>query len=212
MGAEIVLAGQDVALTALSTLEQSGALTSVGLTLPTTITEDEYQALGRALGQAHGSIAWAVGDYLVAGESMFGESWAELSEALGLSEDSRGVYMRVSQAIPRPKRRPELSFSHHRAVCSMSDEYERDSLLDKAIKQRWTVRELIEHKKNQPVGELPKPSLHWRLGRLRDAVSVIVGAAVEIDQDVLGGNFDGPHHAVPTPLLEQLQTAIEETA
>lgn len=173
----------------LVTLERAGALTRTGLVVPVGITEDEFEALGRMLGEIHETVEWAMADWLIASEALFSEREAQLSESLGLSEDKRAVLIRVASRFRREERRPELSFSHHRIVSGMKDTRRRDELLEMAVVNRWTKHELAAQKANAPVGELPEPSLDFRYRKLKDAAKAVWdGRSAEVDGYMVGSD------------------------
>ena len=71
---------------------------------------------------------------------------AQLSEALNLSPEGRQEYLRVALAIPPGRRRPELSWSHHRRVAARwLTPAQRDRLLDVAETGRLTSNEMLLH-------------------------------------------------------------------
>jgi hypothetical protein len=182
-------------------LERSGALTSTGLVLPNTITRDQYEALGAALGEVYKVVQWAVGDFITDGEQIFGEDSAQLIETLGMGEESRLQYARVARTYDRASRRKELSWSHHLAVASVKDEARRAELLEQAVVNKWSTHELNAYKKDEPVGVLPEPSTDFKYRQLR-TVAVRVFKAREMHA---GGDF----YMVPTSVMEELGDALE---
>lgn len=112
-------------MTSLAELASTGALSETGLTLGV-LTRDEYEQLGRTLGRVHESLRWAIGDYILRGEELFGQEAYQLTESLGISPESRQQYVRVAQAIPRPRRRGELTWSHHRAISTIAGDESQD--------------------------------------------------------------------------------------
>ena len=128
-------------MSSLAELASSGALSETGLTLGS-VTRDEYVSLGRMLGRVQESLRWAIGDYILAGEELFGEDAYQLSESLGISVESRQQYVRVSQAIEHPRRRGELTWSHHRAVAHIDDPDRQDQWLEDAVEGTWTSGDL----------------------------------------------------------------------
>jgi hypothetical protein len=133
--------GSDVTGSSLAELASSGALSETGLNLPGTITREEYESLGSVLGRIQESMRWAIGDYILRGEELFGEDAFQLSESLGISVESRQQYVRVAQAIEPVRRRGELTWSHHRAVYAMEPE-DQDRWLDEAVENGWTRGEM----------------------------------------------------------------------
>lgn len=110
-------------------LEQSGALSSIGLNLTDpNISYERYEAIGALLGRMHQSLRFAIGDWLRIGEHLFSERFYQAAEVLGLSEKGMMEYVRVSTRVPRSTRRKDLSWSHHRAVASLSPLEQREWL------------------------------------------------------------------------------------
>lgn len=129
-------------------LKREGVL-DLGLHLPTEMTSSEYEALGAFLGKALKDLQFAIGDYLLEGERRFGQEAYQLQESLGISAESKAQYVRVSQAIERPRRRQELSWSHHRAVCALGEE-SQDEWLERAVENQWSKAELEAHLRPMP--------------------------------------------------------------
>jgi hypothetical protein len=106
--------------TLLAQLEQAGALSPTGLTLTDPdMPIEQAEAIGVLLGRMHMSLRFAIGDWLLYIEAVYPAEWSQLAEALNMSEESRREYMRVSQQVPRSRRRPRLDWSHHRAVAAL---------------------------------------------------------------------------------------------
>ena len=136
----------------LERLRADGALTGVGLNLAILdLTRDDYEALGSMLGGMHEAIKWAIGDYLLEGERRYGEEAYQLQEALKISVASRQQYVRTAERIPLSRRRPELSWSHHRSVSAL-EPAEQDSWLERAIQNDWSRADLDAHR-NPEEGE-----------------------------------------------------------
>jgi hypothetical protein len=104
----------------LAELEANGAISQIGLHLSDPdLSRDRAEAIGFLLGRMHESLRFAIGDWLLLIERLFPEEWAQMSEALGLSEEGRREFMRVAERVPRSTRRKSLSWSHHRAVAAL---------------------------------------------------------------------------------------------
>ncbi len=188
----------------LLNLERAGVITLTGLRIPNTISLEDMTTLGRGIGTMHKVAQWAAGDYLMSAEALFPDEWSQLTETLALSERAREDYQRVAKSVPYDVRRPELSYSHHRVVASMKDERKRGELLDQAIAEGWTSRDLEEHRKGDPIGELPAPSLDYRLRQLREAAEEVRAAAVLVS--------GGGEYTVPTEQMEALVEVLDREA
>jgi hypothetical protein len=135
-------------------MERLGLLTRVGLRLPVDTSADEYEALGFALGEMHRAVQFAVGDYILDGEKLFGQEAYQLQESLGISEEQRRQYVRIAERIPWERRRKELSWAHHREVAAMEPS-DQDAWLEKAVANAWSKNELVAYLR--PNGLPPEP-------------------------------------------------------
>jgi hypothetical protein len=110
--------GQGIHL--LAELERAGALSSVGLKLSDPdLTYEVYESVGALLGEMRKRLQWAIGDFVLIGERLFGHRTYQAAENLEISEEVLREYVRVAERIPRSVRRPELPWSTHRAVASL---------------------------------------------------------------------------------------------
>ncbi len=99
---------------------QGVRLTATGLTItnPDVPLEDAWN-VGYVLGGMHMSVRFAIGDWLIWIETAYPDEWSQMSESLGLSEEGRREYRRVSSSVPHSVRREAVSWSHHRAVAAL---------------------------------------------------------------------------------------------
>ncbi len=132
----------------LSELEKAGALTSVGLRLTDPdLTYDTYAAIGLLLGEIRKSVQWAIGDYIILGEQLFKEQAYQAISDLDVSENGLREYVRVAERVPRSVRRPELSWSHHRAVAALEPPAQK-TWLAKASDERLSHHALRDALRN----------------------------------------------------------------
>ncbi len=118
MKAEIVT--REPALALLSSLEEAGALSVVGLHLTDPdLTYSRFEAICCLLGKMHEAVRFAIGDAIILGEKLFHEDAYQAIESLGLSETARREYVRVAERVPRSVRSKQVSWSHHRAVAAL---------------------------------------------------------------------------------------------
>lgn len=138
--------GKSLAL--LAELEDAGAISVVGLHLARPdLPYEQFEALCVLLGKMHEAVRFAIGDAIILGENLYREQAYQAIEAMGLSEDARREYVRVSAQVPRSIRRKDLSWSHHRAVASM-EAPEQKKWLKAASEQRMSHHELREQLRN----------------------------------------------------------------
>jgi hypothetical protein len=130
----------------LATLRDDGLWTGTALRLPVGTSTEEATEIGAVLGDLHDSMQWAIGDYILDCEKLFGQEAYQVIESLRISEESRKQYVRVAQLVPPERRRVELTWSHHRSVAALPPA-EADRLLSSASSQNWTKRELEAHKR-----------------------------------------------------------------
>lgn len=189
---------------ALATLEQGGMLTPIGLTLPDTITKEQFQQVGLALGSMRESLHWAIGDLIATAERLFGEDGYQLIESLGISEVSRLQYIRVALRIAQDRRRIELSWSHHRAVAPLEPE-DQDRFLEEAIKNQWTKGDLEDAIKKELKGQLPPPP-----GRTGYVVEAVAEAAEKVWESAMPNLSDPDTYIVPQGPMQDLGHALGE--
>jgi hypothetical protein len=161
---------------------------------------EAFEHVGRQLGEVRDMTAWALGDWLLAGEALYGEEAYQAVEATGRSKVTLTEYARVARQVPPSRRRASLSWGHHQAVAARPPD-QQTRWLDAAETNRWSREEL--RGALQP--ELP-PS---RLGEPSDVTittSLVVAARAVVHASVR-------HHGsaiVPIELIERLRGALGE--
>lgn len=122
----------------LQQLEQAGALTPTGLTLTDpNMPIEQAEAVGLLLGRMSMSVKFAIGDWLLFIERVYPSEWTQLAEVLQMSEENRRDHMRVSERVPRSRRRARLDWSMHRAVAALPPA-EQKHWLKQAEEQRMS--------------------------------------------------------------------------
>lgn len=147
----------------LAALEREGAFSSTGLRLTDpNLSYDSYEAIGHLLGEMRKAMQWAVGDYILLGEQLFGERCYQAIEALGISEEGMREMVRVASGIPRSMRRKDLSWSHHRAVVGLTKEIAGVKVPDRALQREWLKKAssqgLSHHALRAALRASPEPS------------------------------------------------------
>lgn len=164
----------------LGSLEALGAATSVSLDLPADMSYDRYEALGLALGRAHRTVAWMIGDWLNFGEKVHGEKYAQAAEQINMAPQTLLNYASVSRKIPRERRRAELPFSVHALVAPLEPK-QQTLWLEKAVKNDWKREELREHLRPPE----PLPPVVGEVVELEEAARELVRVAKKYGNDFL---------------------------
>lgn len=108
-------------------------VTGLRITDPNLQIED-FTHICFVLGQLHESVRFAIGDAILYAEELYGQDGYQAIDALALSEEAMREYVRVSQRVPKSRRRKHLSWSHHRAVAALPPP-EQKEWLTKAEKE-----------------------------------------------------------------------------
>lgn len=125
-----------------------------------------FEELCFMLGRFHEAVRFAIGDAILIGEKLYGEEAFQAFESLHLSEDGRREYLRVSERVPRSRRRKDLSWSHHRAVASLPP-VEQKEWLKRASEEGLSHHEMRDALRN---GAEPRQTLNCRCcGKRLDA-------------------------------------------
>jgi hypothetical protein len=95
------------------------ALVPCGLVLPAGLTEEEWTKIGHHLSQAHQRMQWAVGDWWNAFKPQWGER-AKLfdDDWTGPTYNTCVNCAAVCNAFEIPRRRGNLTFTHHTEVAN----------------------------------------------------------------------------------------------
>jgi hypothetical protein len=128
------------ALTAKDVIAASWTPTGLKLTDPE-LPFGVYEEIGQALGSIRDSTAWALGDWILFGEGVYGERYAQAVEATGRAKATLTMYARVALRVAPKRRRKQLSFYHHRLVARFDDPDLQDSWLRAAASEKWSVEE-----------------------------------------------------------------------
>lgn len=132
------------AFQAVVSLAEAGAITPVSLDLSDPdLPYDAYEMLGRYFGRMNRSCSWWLGDWIVFGEGVYGERFAQAAAATGLSEGTLLHRSFVCKNVPRSRRHATLPFSAHALVARL-DAREQRKWLMKAASKGWTTAQLAE--------------------------------------------------------------------
>lgn len=108
-------------------------------------TRKEWAEVGVGLLQARETTYWALGDWLNWGTEVWGDA---LTVAVNLCPEKNASSLRqwawVCKNVPPSRRRPTLTFTHHREVASMT-EADQVLWLDRAVQHEWSYQDLRQN-------------------------------------------------------------------
>jgi len=131
--------------------------TLVGLRLDDQLTFDRWREVGVKICGYCSASAWWVGDWLIYGQSHYGEHYKRAIDETGLDYQTLRNYARVARRFPLYRRRDNLSFQHHAEVCALDDQ-EQDFWLDAAADGRWSrtlLRARVRAARERPESRRP---------------------------------------------------------
>lgn len=141
MSEDIVPSSNNQGLALLAKLEAAGAVTETSLTLPPGLPYDQYEALAAMFGQLHRTSQWLIGDLILYGEKVYGETYAQAEKVTKLAPQTLANYASVCNRIPRSRRRPGVNFSLHAEVASRTPD-EQKKWLKLSEENHWTRAQL----------------------------------------------------------------------
>ncbi len=96
---------------------------------------------GRRLGRHARWSKWWIGDWLIYGNSRWGEKYTRAARILGYDKKTLANIVYVAKRFDFSRRREELSWSHHEVVAPLTVD-EQEEWLECASSQRLSVRDL----------------------------------------------------------------------
>lgn len=146
-----------------SVLGNAVQCTSTSLRFPEGTEDGDWVGVGQILAAqtdyTSRSLPWYVGDWMIHGEDVVGEEASQEFDPERWDEKTLLNCRWVASRIDPPRRRPELSFSHHAEVAKLLPSIQ-DRLLSRAVDEglsRDAFREAVraERKVERPETELP---------------------------------------------------------
>ena len=132
--------------------------TRLGLFVHDDVDYETWLAYGDILRQVNGAIQWCLGDWLCYGESEYGDTYTQALDATDYEYQTLANMHYVAKHVPIYRRRENLSWSHHSTVASLPAEI-GDAMLDTALEQNLTVKDLRELVKQSGNGQLAPPEV-----------------------------------------------------
>lgn len=181
-------------------LADAGAVTLTSLTIDDpSFAYEKAELLASYFGAFSRMTQWWVGDLLVFAEGAYGQEYAQLAHATGLSEQTLLNRAYVCRHVPREIRKPSLSFSMHADVAALP-RADQKRWLDRAEKKGWNRQALRDAMKAKRRDERPTLVDPDEPGGLQEVAAAILRDAREHD--------DGQHFLVPNEDIVRLRAAL----
>lgn len=115
----------------------------VNIAIDQSMTFADWKKLGASITQLQESSLFWLGDWLNAGQRIYGTKYREALTVLGDKYEYQSLVniAYICHNVPPEIRRRELTYSHHREVCKLTPDQQRDWLAQ-AASQEWSVSEL----------------------------------------------------------------------
>lgn len=128
--------------------------TPTGLKIAEGVTFQQWQDYGRKLQLAEKGIQWALGDWILHGETHFKDRAKEAAALTGLQLKTLQNYATVSKSIEQSRRRDCVDYSTHVEVASLPEEEQERILADVEVNPA-TVKQVRRevHKSQRRLGK-----------------------------------------------------------
>lgn len=100
-------------------------LNPTGLEVESDATFEEWQYIGGILHRLEGSINWLIGDWLVYGERVWGQTYEQVSEITGFDVKTLYQYAWIARNVDFSVRTENLSFGHHQLIAGLEPDLQR---------------------------------------------------------------------------------------
>jgi hypothetical protein len=128
------------------------AVERTSLQLPRDLPIDSWQSIGDTILSVTDSSAWWIGDWLVFGQSIYGDRYKRAMAETSLDYQTLRNYAWVARRFTPSRRRENLTFQHHVEVAALDAE-EQDHWLDLAANFRWSRNELRRQIRNSAASD-----------------------------------------------------------
>jgi hypothetical protein len=126
-----------------------GELVPVAWVADRDLAYDEWLRLGWRLGVAGRNAGWWVGDWVRYGTTRYGSKYTVAARVTGYDAGTLMNMVYVANRFEISRRRENLSWSHHAELAALELD-EQDRWLDRATKERLSVRDLRELLASKP--------------------------------------------------------------
>ncbi len=121
--------------------EPAESFDRVSVGLPSGLTFERWQAVGKRICGVADASTWWLADWAAYGEDRYGERYQDGAAIAGVGQQTLRNYAWVARRFDVSRRRDTLSFAHHSEVAALTVS-EQDAWLDRAEVQQWSRNEL----------------------------------------------------------------------
>lgn len=123
------------------------AVRRTSLFLPDDLSLSTWRNIGDVIVSFSDSSAWWIGDWLVFGQSIYGDRYKRAMAETSLDYQTLRNYAWIARRFEPSRRREKLTFQHHVEVAAL-DPQEQDHWLDLATNFHWSRNELRRQIRN----------------------------------------------------------------
>ena len=125
----------------LSSLWQDVVVSPVALSLPSDMTYERWNEIGKSLAIVERGAQWWIGDWLRYGEHTYGEKYKRAEQVTGYDQQTLRNFKWVSGEYAVSCRQDNLSWNHYLSAASLEPSV-RTEMLRSAADNGWSVSEL----------------------------------------------------------------------
>lgn len=115
-----------------SIVHQRFRITPTGLDLPDDLTDEEWAGIGRVIKTIESAGMWAAGDWAAHAVKTWDVKYEDIAAQFDYRPETLESYASVARNVPKTRRNPRLSFSHHRLVSKLHPS-KQERALEKAF-------------------------------------------------------------------------------
>ena len=133
----------------LAKIESYCELSKTNLVFKRDITEVEWMDVFKSLKMVEGCVQFWIGDCLAYRQQRWG-MYEDIIEETGYNERTLRLAKNTSEMVESGRRLPDLTFSHHVEVASLTPD-KQELFLNKAVEEKLSVRDLREEIRKEKV-------------------------------------------------------------
>jgi hypothetical protein len=159
-------------------------VTTVGVSFDG-INESEWKTFFTLVSQIKRSLQWMIGDWVTYGRDALDWSYDDIAEYTGYKANAIKQYAYVARNVSASIRIDALTFGHHQVLAHLPQSLQSE-WLDKAAKNRWSIRVLREAVADTPALPEKDPlGIQYNKRRMNRITRTIelVGNGIEITPD-----------------------------